>query len=97
MFGDKLLGKTFRVTKEASEQFRKVDGEINTLANLTGKSWHLTEDRLFDKVRYVSFVEGAATVCVGAAVAACCVKIWEKHKIKKFEKGIENLDSSALE
>ena len=83
MFGNKVLAKaTMKVTEEGVKQFNLVTEEISKLAKITGQYWCLTEAKLFDKVRKISFGQGfiCGTALTGIVVAARKRKKTEETK-----------------
>ena len=66
MFGNRTLNKsTIKVNAEGLEQYKIVASELDKLATLTQESWDLTSTKLFNKVRVISFLEGAAVFAAG--------------------------------
>lgn len=83
MFGNKALAKaTMKVTEEGMKQFNLVTEEISKLANITGRYWCLTEAKLFDKVRKISFGQGfiCGTALTGIVAAKRNKKKTEETK-----------------
>lgn len=73
MFGNKVLEKAaMKVTEEGAKQFSLVAEEISKLSNITGKYWCLTEAKLFDKVRKISFGQGF--ICGGIFTSIVAAK-----------------------
>jgi hypothetical protein len=80
MLGNKVLAKTaMKVTEEGAKQFAIVTEEVTKLANVTGRYWCLTEAKLFDKVRKISFGQGF--ICGGVVTGIVAAK----HNKKKTE------------
>lgn len=83
MLGNKYLKNvTCKVTEEGHAQYTIVAEEIDKLAKITDMGWDLTASKVFDKVRRISFGQGAL---IGAAVVGSVVAIKEivtKHKEK---------------
>ena len=87
MLGNKYLKDVMmKTTKEGYDQYNVVANEIDKLADITNMGWDLTASEVFDKVRKISFGQGAL---IGAAVVGGAVAVKEiisKHKKKKSEK-----------
>jgi hypothetical protein len=86
MLGNKYLKDVMmKTTKEGYDQYNVVANEIDKLADITNMGWDLTASEVFDKVRKISFGQGAL---IGAAVVGGAVAVKEiisKRKKKKSE------------
>ena len=84
MLGNKVLAKaTMKATEEVSKQFGVITEELNKLANITGKNWCLTEAKLFNKVRKISFGQGF--ICGTAITGIVIAKRKQKDEPKTYE------------
>lgn len=87
MLGNKYLKDVMvNVTEEGSEQYHVVANEIDKLCMVTQMGWSLTANHVFDKVRKISFGQGAliGAAAVGSAVAV--KEIVTRHKEKRSKK-----------
>ena len=82
MLGNKVLAKaTMKVTEEGVKQFKVVADEMTKLSKISGQMWCLTEAKLFDKVRKISFGQGFVTGAAFTGIAAA-VRKHKKNKTK---------------
>lgn len=90
MFGDHTLSKAMiKVSEEGAKQHELVNQEIGKLAEITGRSWDLVESDLFDKVRRISYLEGAGVFAAGFIGTYAVFCYIEDRKMKKRAKLME--------
>ena len=81
MFGNRVLSKgVLKTTEEGVKQFKLLTEELTKLSKISGKAWCLTEAKLFDKVRRISFGQGAV---FGAAATGIITAIRKRKKKDK--------------
>ena len=90
MLGERTIKKTLiAVSEEGAKQHELIEKEIDKLVNITEKGWVLIQSDLFDKVRAISCLEGAAAAMAGAVTTMVVTEVLKARKQKKAEQRLE--------